>query len=157
MLSQTDASRRERLVSTALNAAPIVNWLQVTVVRYARGVQALLDRDIAAGLQVVLDTLRTETKGIIYEHRTSNLLAQGLASAISSDLKEISQKAEEKGGERLRIDPVIGALELALAELDYEAHHSTDAKAYLKTLIRKFPAAYATPRQEGGCIILASA
>jgi hypothetical protein len=118
----------------------------------------VLDADIADAAGAVAATLETAQRGVIYEHRATSLVAQGM----TAEMKLVLAEAGKNGGSRFERDAAV-ALRAMEKGATSKPHDSSEV-AYLELLRRLVgPAATAgaeaseLPRPGTGLIIPGSA
>ena len=98
----------------------------------------LRDRDAAEALDLLLATLRTEEKGIIYERTSSDLRVDSLRRRLREVLDSHLNPAEGEG-ERMRVAQVIESLEVIRDVLASHMDSGPSEMSYVDFLARLTP------------------
>ncbi len=54
----------------------------------------LLNKDVVSALEIVLKTLKSETKGLLYKHKSEDMVVNDLADILENELTELKNKEE---------------------------------------------------------------
>jgi hypothetical protein len=98
----------------------------------------LSDRDAAEALDLLLATLRTEEKGILYERTSSDLRVDSLRRRLK-DVIDAHLNPPEGGGERMRVAQVIESLEVIRDILASHLESGPTEMSYVDFLARLMP------------------
>jgi hypothetical protein len=133
-----DPSRRQRLYVTSQTFHELLSKLEQTVLAYASGLTSISDRDVYEALQSLRSTYETEQKGVIYEHTSSNPLAQGLASELRGFLEQYRSEKTEAGNS-IRTSDLVSCLEFVEVDVKYHLSTETERDSYLDFIARSHP------------------
>lgn len=117
-----------------------------------RSSRYLTDADLAAALDLILATLRTEENGILYERVSSDLSVE----ALRRRLKEFVHRhlnPPEGGGERMRRSDAIESLEVVRDILASHMEAGPSGLAYVDFLARLMPRTERAPDAGASLII----
>lgn len=136
---EPDPGRRWKLVEGTRELEGLVGTLEQSIIRHAAGLRTFQDTDVEEALQVLQATYRTEQKGILYEHSSSNPLVQALVRSLQQCLEEL-----RSGGESelpaVRLPEILNCLELMEADVRFYRESPTAKGSYLTYISRKHPA-----------------
>jgi hypothetical protein len=150
--SVEDPSKRERLFDTSKRLQFLLYGIEEVIVGYASELTSIVDGDIHEAIVALRSTYQTEEKGVIYEHASSNPLAQALVREIQDYLER--QRAESiDQGTSLRTADLLACLEFL--EVDVAFHLAADpvSESYLQFIARNHPEL--AVKEDSGRIILA--
>ena len=116
----------------------VVSRLQFVLAEERWGSRDLTDKDVAEALSLLLETYRTEDKGVLYEHVSNNLKVDMLRRHLR-ELVEFLRNPQEMTEQRLLLRDAIDALELIH---DWVTSHMKDRLAsmsFIDFLARNIP------------------
>jgi hypothetical protein len=116
----------------------VVSRLQFCLAEERWGSRDLTDRDVAEALSLLLETYRTEDRGVLYEHVSNDLRVDSLRRQLR-DLMEALRHPEESSEKRLFLRDAIDCLELMH---DWVTSHMKDRLAsmsFIDFLARHVP------------------
>lgn len=119
--------------------------------RYAGSLTPIRDRDILESIRLLKGTYKTESRGIIYEERSSNPLAQTLVQEMH-DTVELVRAEGASEGLRLGASTAMNCLEVIEADVLYHLKADGQGVDYLNFISRNHPEA-ATPGKQNGLIL----
>jgi hypothetical protein len=135
---EEDPVKRRKLYETSQAFGPVFGKIEQSIINYSASLQTLTDGHILEAVTLLKETYRTEQKGVIYEHTSSNPLVQ----ALVRDLKEALEKIRAEQGSGL---PILKPLDLhdclAVVETDisYHMESSSERERYLSFIRRNHP------------------
>ncbi len=156
LMGGEELSRVRELAEAIDQLGPLMQFLELTLVKWLPDLKVLTDRETAEALHLLRASYETEARGVLYQEASTNPLVQGLVR----HLREGIERLRESDGERLhlpRLKPewIAKALRGMEIELGYYAKtYPGSPRAYLSMLWRTHPA-----RREdkgGSGLILAS-
>ncbi len=103
-----------------------------------RSSRSLKDSDLIEALDLVLDSLRTEERGIIFARSSSNLFIDGLRRSLAGLIDSLRNPKEDQS-ERLRLTDAIDILECIR---EVAGHYMNDGSAtlgYVDSIARIYP------------------
>ena len=127
---------KRRRVYTEFRA--VVAHVESTLAEERRLSRDLSDKDVAEALDLLLATLRTEEKGVLYERVSNDLRIDG----VRRRLKEVLDghlNPREEGVERLRTSQVIECLEVIRDVLASHMSAGPSEMSYIDFLARLMP------------------
>ena len=138
-LRPQDSAKAVRYQYALENLEEVIAHLEVVIAEERRASRDLTDRDVAEVMDLLLQTLRTEEKGIIYEHTSSNLRVEPLRRQLR-DTIERHRYPEEQGRQGIRLRDAIDCLELIRDIVESHVKTSSSPTAYVDFLRRMLPA-----------------
>ena len=136
--TQEDPSRRQRLYVTSQTFHELLGLLEKTVLAYTAGLTSINDQDVLEAVQSLKSTYETERKGVIYEHTSSNPLAQGLVAELRAFLEQYRKKMSEEGNS-LRTSDLVSCLEFMEVDVNYHLSTAGERDSYLDFIARSHP------------------
>jgi hypothetical protein len=114
----------------------VMTDLEETIIRYGQGLRSLRDAHVRGAVEQTLSTYRTEQRGVIYEHTSTDPLVNSLGRELRALLESYRQVNSEKAF--LRTGSVVDCLEVLLTDIDY---HQADEEStsYLRFIARRRP------------------
>lgn len=147
---QEDPVRQRRLHEISQKFSTVLFEIEESVIRFAAGLRSLQDKNILEAVELLEDTYRTEEKGLIYEHTSSNPLIQALFRDLRKLLEEKRTKMTE-GAPLLRRGDILGCLEVLETDIRYHLENQSDRGNYLNFIRRNHPEA--NSQGPGGSLI----
>ncbi len=146
-----DPRERIRMVETLVHLGPFLDALEKGVVQYAGELQSLRDQHVEEAVSFLLETYRTESKGIIYEHSSTNPLVQALVRKLR-DVTEQYRSGQEPDSPSLGPEEVVRCLKFVRLNVrHYAGGRGTD---YLDFVRRNHPELAGRQDPSGGIISL---
>jgi len=130
------AARYQRVIE---ELGEVLANLEFVVAQEKRSSRYLTDRDAAEAVDLLLQTLRTEDKGILYEHTSNNLQAEPLRRELRDAIRK-HRYPEEQGARGIRLADAMDCLELIRDMIDSNMKTSLSPTAYVDLLRRMLPA-----------------
>jgi uncharacterized membrane protein YccC len=127
--------KRRRVYS---NYQALVAHVETFLAEERRLSRDLSDKDTAEALDLLLATLRTEEKGILYERTSSDLRVDSLRRRLKEILDSHLNPPEGKG-ERMRVSQVIESLEVIRDVLASHMESGPSELSYVDFLARLMP------------------
>jgi len=116
----------------------LVADVEVFLAEERRLSRELSDRDAAEALDLLLATLRTEEKGILYERTSSDLRVDSLRRHLKEVL-DSHLNPPDGNGERMRVSQVIESLEVIRDVLASHLESGPSEMSYVDFLARLMP------------------
>lgn len=132
--AEDDPVKRQRIYQASRTFARELYDLEGFILEFAAGVSSLTDRDILEAVNTVRQTYQTEEKGLIYEHRSANPLAQSLVSELRRYLEE--QRSKEAP---LRVSEILLFLEVTENNINFHLDPKAGRDSYLRSIRRNHP------------------
>ncbi len=114
-----------------------------------RSSRSLLDKDVADALDLVLETLRTEHKGILYDHVSSNLRVDGMRRRLQqiveyhrssrTDDHEAELISSPVDRQHMTVQDSIESLEMLRDVVSSHMESGNGPQSYVNFLARLFP------------------
>ena len=118
-----------------------------------RSDKTLTNKDLVSGLDLAKQTLETEKKGLIYEHRSGNKYADEISNHVLSIVAEFKD-SPEVGANRITLDFGILVIGEFLDEARFYLENDSNPKSYLIHLMRYHPEEEAPPLEDSKLIIM---
>ncbi|HSR54499.1 MAG TPA: hypothetical protein VLV83_27045 [Acidobacteriota bacterium] len=142
-------ARLRKFIEDLERLGPIVMFLERALVKFARGLSKLDEKTLLEGIALAKETMSTEAKGVIYQHRSTNPLVEQISLALTKEIDYLrsSEAKEELGLPPLGAEDCASALECL--EIQIEDHrHSHESGAYLTYMRRNHPDAAASQEDD---------
>lgn len=136
--SLDDRTQRSQLLTALETQLPLIKEIEFYLVEYSCGVRSLKDQDVLDALVLLLENYRTESKGIIYEHHSSNPFIQSFVRALTGKIEELREAARKEMA-NVPTSAIVSSIEFLTALVRYFRGSSPDHRAYLKFALRQFP------------------
>lgn len=153
--NETNPQKRVKMLRTMEEYSEIIILLEQVIVqyaaRYAGSLTPIRDRDILESIRLLKGTYKTESRGIIYEEKSSNPLAQTLVQEMH-DTVELVRAEGASEGLRLGASTAMNCLEVIEADVLYYLKADGQGVDYLNFISRNHPEA-ATPGKQNGLIL----
>jgi hypothetical protein len=129
--------QRRKYYSVHGEHSRVLTELEEIIIRYAAGLRSLRDQHIHDAVLVTLNTYKTEQRGVIYEHTSSD----PLVNSLGRELRQLLEGYREikQGREFLRTGQIVDCLEVLLADVRYHQAEGADPSGYLKFIARSRP------------------
>jgi len=111
----------------------------------------LNDSDLYAALEIISKTLQSESKGLIYKHRSDDVIVNELADSIDGEINNLRQNQDL--GNSITTGYAQDVIEDFYNEVKFYIEKDDDKKAYLSHLSR-FHKDEAKPEQKQSGIII---
>jgi len=128
--------------------------IELTLVGLFRNDNKLKNEEIAEALELVLKTLDTEKKGILYEYRAESGVVNEVALQVLNVIREYKDMTELRRG-RITLDYAKEVVEEFLKEIKFYMEIEKNPQSYLIHMSRYHPERVET-RQGGGSLIISS-
>ncbi len=152
-----EPTRRSQLLTALESQLPLIKEIEYYLAEYACQVRSLTDQDVLDTLSLLQENFQTESRGIIYEHRSSNPFLQSFARTLTEKIEELREAARKEMA-NLPVSAIVSAVGFLVALVGHFRETASDHRAYLKFAVRQFPDARANESGggRGDGIILAS-
>ncbi len=137
-LFTADPVRLEKRRRVYTNYQAVVAHIESFLAEERRLTRDLGDKDVAEALDLLLATLRTEEKGILYERVSSDLRVDGIRRRLKEVL-DPHMNPSEGGAERLRVSQAIECLEVIREVLTSHIEAGPSELSYVDFLARLMP------------------
>ena len=94
----------------------------------------LLNKDVVSALQIVLKTLKSETKGLLYKHKSEDMVINDLADILENELTELKNNDEINSSAATNFAKDV--IDDFLSEAKFYNDQNTDKSSYLTHLVR---------------------
>ncbi|MGB7293579.1 MAG: hypothetical protein WBD99_15530 [Thermodesulfobacteriota bacterium] len=132
----------------------IFNDIEIAFVNVFRTNNRIRNVDLAEGLGLVLKTLDTEKRGLVYDHRSENSFANEISDRVIKIIREYKDNIE-LGKSRISIDYGREIVQEFLNEVEFFIENEVNPRSYFIHILRYHPQRVETS-QGAGNIILAS-
>ncbi len=138
-LRPQDSAKAARYQHALANLEDVIAHLELVIAEEKRASRDLTDSDVAEVMDLLLQTVRTEEKGIIYEHTSSNLRVEPLRRQLRDAIQR-HRYPEEQGREGIKLRDAVDCLELIRDIAESHVRASSSPTAYVDFLRRLLPA-----------------
>jgi hypothetical protein len=137
-LATADPRKQEARARVLQRFEQVVAALEYIVLKRRRASRSLKDREVLQALDLLLETYRTEDKGVLYEHVGSDSTVESLRRELR-DAVEAMRRPKEARFDALRLGDAIACLEFIrdLVASHVEARESDSS--YVDFLLRMAP------------------
>jgi hypothetical protein len=143
-----ERTRRSQLLAALENQLPLIKEIEYYLAEYAFQVRSLTDQDVLDTLSLLQENFQTESRGIIYEHRSSNPLIQSFARTLTGKIGELREAARKEMA-NIPVSAILSAVGFLVALVGHFRETSSDRRAYLKFAVRQFPDARSSASDRG--------
>ncbi len=156
-----DPARTRRYLNTFQDLFVFVRTLETEIVRHTRRFPAFTDAEVLEAVGLALEDYRTEEKGILYTHSSTNPAAERLLRHLVARIESVRKEIAEKEMTPLPALVIAESLDFIHAEIRYLMSRSSDnSRAYLDFIHRQIPPSYFedegdSDRDDPGKIVLA--
>lgn len=128
--------------------------IEIAFVNIFRANNRIRNIDLAEGLELVLKTLDTEKRGLLYDHRSENSFANEISDRVIKIIREYKDNIE-LGRSRISIDYGKEIVQEFLNEVQFFIENEVNPRSYFIHILRYHPQRVETSHGAGN-IILAS-
>jgi hypothetical protein len=146
-LFTSDPARLEKRRRVYAEHEAVIGHLEYFLAEERRVSRELRDRNVAEAIDLLLATMRTEEKGILYERVSSDLVVDGIRRRLKEVL-DSHMNPQEGTGERLRTSQAIQCLEVIR-----EVQAGPGGLSYVDFLARLMPRSESSAAQGSSIII----
>ena len=132
----------------------IFNEIEIAFVNVFRTNKRIRNVDLAEGLELVLKTLATEKRGLVYDHRSENSVSNEISDRVIKIIREYKDNIQ-LGKSRISIDDGREIVEEFLNEVEFFIENELNPRSYFIHILRYHPQRAETLHGAGN-IILAS-
>jgi len=94
----------------------------------------LLNKDVVSALQIVLKTLKSESKGLLYKHKSEDMVINDLADTLENEVHELKNNEEINSAAATNFTKEV--IDDFLSEAKFYNDQNTDKSSYLIHLVR---------------------
>ncbi len=159
-LRRIDPARREAHERVLRDHQEVIALLEAVLARQRLSMRDLTDRDVAGALDLLLESYRTEDKGILYEKSADDLQIDSLRRMLRQAVESCRNPGEEDGegivGLREKRLPLRSAIECLEFVRDLVAAHvesAVSSSSYVDLLARLVPREAASGKSASSIII----
>jgi len=138
-LRPSDPAKAQRYQQVLTELEEVVTSLESAIADARRSTRTLTDAEVAEAVALMLKTLQTEDRGVLYEHTSNSLQVEALRRQLRDVLQQL-RYPRKAGQEPLRLRDAMSCLELigdVVASYMAERHSSA---SYASFLMRMMPA-----------------
>lgn len=151
---EPDPAKRRRYFRAQSERPDLLEGLERRILEYSLTLRSLKDQDILEALKVVEETYQTETRGLIFEHSSTNPLAQALAREVRGFFEKLRQaEHDDQTPPPPRAGEVLDSLCAAQLETVHHIEHLESPQAYQEFIRRKHPDVGRNSEGTGGIIL----
>jgi hypothetical protein len=132
----------------------IFNDIEIAFVNVFRTNNRIRNADLAEGLGLVLKTLDTEKRGLVYDHRSENFFANEISDRVIKIIREYKDNIELRKS-RISVDYGRAIIQEFLNEVEFFIENEVNPRSYFIHILRYHPQRAETSHGAGS-IILAS-
>ncbi len=129
------AQKRRRLIG---ELREFYGRIEIFLAEERRSSRSLRDSDLIEALDLVLDSLRTEERGIIFARSCSNLFIDGLRRNLAGLIDSLRNPKEDQA-ERLRLTDAIDLLQCIREVADSYRNEGSATQGYVDSIARIYP------------------
>ncbi|RPJ86190.1 MAG: hypothetical protein EHM18_07490 [Acidobacteria bacterium] len=133
---EEDPVLRRKYYDVHANYPEIMTGLEEAIIRFARGLRSLRDRQVLDSVALLLKTYKTEQSGLIYEHVGSDPIVNSLGRDLKTFLE--GHRKLDQDQRFLKTGEIVNCLEVLLADIEYHTAE-TDQESYLRFITRSRP------------------
>ena len=148
MDQEEDPIRRRKLLETNQKFSALIFEIEEAVIHFAQGLRVFQDKSILETVGLLQETYKTEEKGLIYEHKSPNPLAQALFGNLRELLEEKRVKVNDQAPLLRRTD-ILDCLQVVQSDILYHKQNQSDRGSYLEFIRRNHPQVSSQPSTEG--------
>lgn len=144
-LKTPDAGKLQKRARILDRFHAVIAHLESSIGGERRSIRSLMDSDVAQALDLLLETYRTEDRGVLYEHTSSNLMVDSLRRQLR-EIVESYRNPRERDQEILRLHDAMECLELIRELVESHMKMRESQTSYVDFLARTMPRG---PHSEG--------
>ena len=137
-LRTSDPMKQKMRVRVLSRFEPVVGHLEYVLAEERRASRDLTDSEAAEALGLLLQTYRTEEKGIFYEHTSNNLRVDMLRKRLGEIMKMYREPPESRQ-QRLKLEDAVDCLEFIRGLVASHIQERHSATSYVDFLARTMP------------------
>ena len=135
---QEDPARVRKFYQTTQQFGPVLVEIEKAIIRYAADLTTLDDEQTLAAIELLKDTYRTESKGVIYEHTSPNPLIQALARTVRESV-ETARTQRQTESPPPTIDDLVDCLVVVENDIRFHLERGDEGESYLNFIKRNHP------------------
>lgn len=128
--------------------------IELAFVNVFRTKKDLKNHDLTEALELVLKTLETEQKGVLYDYRSENSFANEIADQVIKIIRK-NKDSVEFGRDRISINYASEIIKEFQKEANFYIEKESNPQSYFIHILRHHPKK-SGPHQDSGRIIIAS-
>ena len=137
-LRTSDPVKQRMRVRVLSRFEPVVGHLEYVLAEERRASRDLTDSEVAEALGLLLQTYRTEEKGIFYEHTSNNLRVDMLRRRLGEIMKTYRDPPKQQQ-QRLKLEDALDCLEFIRGLVASHIQERHSATSYVDFLARTMP------------------
>jgi hypothetical protein len=137
-LRTSDPMKQQMRVRVLSRFEPVVGHLEYVLAKERRASRDLTDSEVAEALDLLLQTYRTEGKGILYEHTSTNLRIDILRKQLGEIVKMYRDPPKPRQ-QRLKLEDAVDCLEFIRGLVASHIQEGHSATSYVDFLARTMP------------------
>ncbi len=159
-LRRIDPAKREAHEGAVRDHQEVIVLLEAVLAQQRLSTRDLTDKDVAEALDLLLESYRTEDKGILYEKPASDLQVESLRRLLRTGVESFRNPQAERGegivgsqGKRLPLRSAIECLEFVRDLVRAHMESATSSSSYVDLLARIVPREAASRKSASSIII----
>jgi len=135
--SEKDEMRRRMFYGVTRSHGGFLDAIEEEIVRFYISLRALTDELVLSAVQLLKETYRTEQKGVIFEHSSSN----PIVGSLFRDLRQLLEASRQGTAETpsMGLEDVTKCLEVTEMNISYHLDSSQAKTSYLEFIRRNHP------------------
>ena len=133
-----DPERRRKLYENSVKYEKLLRELETVVIEYASSLSKFSDQEILEAVTLLVQSYRTEEKGLLYDHRSPNPLVQALVRELKAALEKRREAMDDQESV-LRLGDVLQTLEILESDIRYHLAAQDTRDSYLRFITRNHP------------------
>jgi hypothetical protein len=136
-LRPSDPAKAQRYRQVLTKLEDVLSSLEYAIADARRSNRALADSEVAEAVALMLKTLQTEDRGILYEHTSNSLQVEALRRQLRDVIQQL-RYPKQAGREPLRLRDAMGCLELigdVVASYMAERHSAVSYAGFLARMM----------------------
>lgn len=130
----------------------IFDDIETSFVKIFRSNDRIKNADLCEGLELVLKTLDTEKKGLLYNHRSENVFANEVSSLVVRVIREYKDNVKLRES-RISIDYGREVVQEFLNEVKFFIENESNPRSYITHILRLHPHRSDASRNAGKIIL----
>jgi len=130
----------------------IFNDIEIAFVNVFRTNNRIRNADLAEGLGLVLKTLDTEKRGLVYNHRSENSIANEISARVLRIIRDYKDNIELRKS-KISLDYRREVVQEFLHEVEFFVENEVNSRSYFIHILRYHPQRAETSHPAGNIIL----
>jgi len=135
---EEDPVLRRKLYETGRQFGALFGEIERRIIDYAADLRTLTDQHILEAVSLLKKTYRTEQKGVIFEHGSTNPLVQALIRDLRTSLEKI-RAGQDMHLPSVKTTDLLDCLEVVEHDIGYHFERESERGSYLEFIKRNHP------------------